>query len=220
MRLRGSAIQRTNGFEAAEFQTMNSRTPDANRNRVFDPAAYRVEEVLRDGHPVLIRAIRPDDKQRLAELHGRLSSEAIYYRFLGAKKRLTSAELAYLTELDFRRQAALVAILVANGSERIAGVGRYACEPGGPDDQADVAITVEDAEQGRGIGTLLLKHLMRVAGAEGVTKFDAHLLSENQKMMRLLERTGLVLQRVAEGGMCHLTVSTDARPTSFPGSPS
>jgi RimJ/RimL family protein N-acetyltransferase len=198
---------------------MNDRRLDAGRNHDFDPATYRFEDVLRDGHTVLIRAIRPDDKQRLAELHGRLSSEAIYYRFLGAKKRLTSGELVYLTELDFHRQAALVAILEAAGSQRIAGVGRYACEPGGPDDRAEVAITVEDAEQGRGIGTLLLKHLMRVARAEGITRFDAHLLSDNLKMIRLLERSGLVLHRMAEGGMCHLIVSTEATPSSFPASP-
>jgi len=199
---------------------MNDHAAHANRDRDLEPAAYRVEEALRDGHPIHIRAIKADDKQRLAELHGRLSSEAIYYRFLGAKKRLTSGELVYLTELDFHRQAALVAILQANGSERIAGVGRYACEPGGPDDRADVALTVEDAEQGRGIGTLLLKHLMRVARAMGVTRFDAHLLSDNVRMIRLLERTGLVLDRVATGGMCHLTVSTEAAASSFPDSSS
>lgn len=168
---------------------------------------YTVEEVLRDGTRLCIRAIRSDDKAALVELFGRLSRQAIYYRFLGAKKRLTSSELVYLTELDFHRKAALVASLDEDGRERIVGVGRYTCPPGGPDDQAEVALTVEDALQGRGIGTLLLKRLMQVAIAEGVRRFDAYLLADNHRMVDLLERTGRVIQRSVEGGVCHLVVS-------------
>ena len=171
---------------------------------------YSAHELLRDGEPVHIRAIRPDDKQALVDLFERLSSDSVYYRFLGAKKRLTRGELVYLTELDFRRQAALVATLFNEARRRIVGVGRYACVPDGPDDRAEIAITVEDAEQGRGIGTLLLKHLMRVASSEGVVRFDAYLLSDNARMIRLLEKTGLVMSRSAEAGLCHLVVSTAA----------
>ncbi len=168
---------------------------------------YVVDEMLRDGTRLHIRAIRPDDKAALLAFFGRLSREAIYYRFLGAKKRLTASELAYLTELDFHRKAALVASLDNDGEKRIVGVGRYTCPPGGPDDRAEVALTVEDALQGRGIGTLLLKHLMRVAAAEGVTRFDAYLFADNHRMVHLLEKTGRVTHRSVEGGLCHLAVS-------------
>ncbi len=168
---------------------------------------YTADEVLRDGTRLRIRAIRPDDKAALLGLFDRLSREAIYYRFLGAKKRLTPGELAQLTELDFHRKAALVACLDDDGRERLVAVGRYACPPGGPDDRAEVALTVEDAMQGRGIGTLLLDHLIQVAAAEGVRCFDAYLLADNHRMVHLLERTGRVTQRSAEGGLCHLVVS-------------
>ncbi len=168
---------------------------------------YTAEEVLGDDTRLRIRAIRPDDKAALVELFGRLSRKAIYYRFLGAKKRLTPSELVYLTELDFHRKAALVASIDGEGRERIVGVGRYTCPPGGPDDRAEVALTVEDALQGRGIGTLLLKHLMQVAIAEGICSFDAYLFADNHRMVHLLERTGRVTQRSVEGGICHLVVS-------------
>jgi GNAT superfamily N-acetyltransferase len=180
------------------------------------PRDYAVVEVLRDGQPIHIRAIRPDDKHALGELFERLSPDTIYYRFLGVKKRLTPDELIYLTELDFHRQAALVALFADDERRRIVGVGRYACAHDDPDGWADVAITVEDAEQNRGIGTLLLKHLMLVAVAEGIDHFDACLLSDNERMIRLLEKTGLVTSRSAQSGLCHLVVSTRATPTTFP----
>ncbi len=185
-----------------------------------DGHEYSAEERLRDGGRVTIRAIRPEDKPALVDLFGRLSADTIYYRFLGTKKRLTANELVYLTELDFHRQAALVAVLEDNGGPRIVGVGRYVSPPSWPEDRAEVALTVEDAEQGRGIGTQLLRHLMRVALAEGITVFDCFLFSENARMIELLERTGLVISRAAEGGLCHLAVSTRAGPSSFPSPPS
>ncbi len=66
---------------------------------------------------------------------------------------------------------------------------------------------MEDALQGHGIGTLLLEHLMQVAIAEGVCRFDAHLFADNQRLIHLLERTGRVTERSVEGGTCHLVVS-------------
>ncbi len=177
---------------------------------------YAAAEVLRDGEQLHIRAIRPDDKRGLIELFGRLSPETVYYRFHGVKKSLSPQELVYLTELDFHRQAALLAILARDGSDQIVGVGRYACTPGGPDERAEVALTIEDAHQGRGIGSLLLKHLMRVAHAEGVREFDAFVLSENTRMLQLFERTGLVVRRSAGAGACHLVMTTAASDSAFP----
>jgi RimJ/RimL family protein N-acetyltransferase len=186
----------------------------------MEPSSYVAFERTRDGRPVRLRALRPTDKQALLDLFERLSSDTIYYRFLGVKTRLTRQELVYLTELDFHRKAALVAVLARDGGERIVGVARYACPPHGPLDRAEIALTVEDAEQGRGIGTLLLDHLMRVARAEGIRLFDAYLLSDNVRTIRLLERSGLVVGKSAECGLCHLVVSTAADsspPSDSPG---
>jgi len=188
----------------------------ANLTETMEARKYEADERLRDGGRLHVRAIRPDDKTSLVELFERLSPDTIYYRFLRAKKRLSADELVYLTEVDFHRQAALAASLSDGGSQRIVGVGRYACAPDGPDDRAEIAITIEDAEQGRGIGTLLLKHLMRVARNEGIAEFEANLLSDNTRMIRLLEKTGLVLARSAKAGLCQLRVSTAATHCSFP----
>ena len=174
----------------------------------MDASRYSVREVLRDGDSVHIRAIRPDDKQALVDLFSRLSPETIYHRFLGAKKRLTRNELVYLTELDFHRRAALVAVLAREGVERIVGVGRYASAGDSPADRAEVAITVEDAEQRRGIGALLLRHLRLVANAEGIRLFDVYLVSDNRAPIALFEGSGHIVHRSAEAGTCHFVIAT------------
>ena len=171
---------------------------------------YSVDVRLRDGTPMRIRAIRPDDKHLLVDLFRRLSPATIYYRFHGAKRRLTSQELVYLTELDFHRQAGLAGVLRIAGEDRIVGVARYAAGPEDPTDRADMAVTVEDAHQGRGIGRLLLEHLARLARAEGMSRLDAYVLPDNDRTIRLFERSRRILSRSVERGACHLVLSTAA----------
>lgn len=169
---------------------------------------YCADVSIRDGASLRIRAIRPGDKQALSDMFGRLSAGTIYHRFLGAKKELTEDELVYLTELDFHKSAALVGVLTDEPGQPVVGVARYACDPQGPDDQAELAVTVEDGQQGRGIGTLLLGHLIGLARKEGIGELIANLLSGNERMIRLLEKTGRVTARSASGGQCLLILST------------
>lgn len=181
----------------------------------MDPKYYHSNVALRDGGRVTIRAIRPDDKDALVELFDRLSPEAIYYRFHGAKKRLSSKELAYLTELDFHRQAALVAVLRDGERTRVVGVARYAVAPDGPARRAEIALTVEDALQGRGIGSLLFLHLTEIAREQGIDELEAYVLSGNVGMIRLLERSGRVLRRHGGSGSSHLVLTTAAAAPSL-----
>jgi len=180
----------------------------------MDARDYHIHETLADGARLTIRAIRPDDKSALVALFDRLSPESVYYRFHGAKKRLSRKELAYLTELDFHRQAALLALLSEGDEEYVAGVARYAVAPASPLDRAEMAITVADAEQGRGIGSLLLDHLVRVARTQDIRELEAYVLAENRPMIRLLERSGRLVARRAGGGVCHLILTTASEPTA------
>src|SRR5690242_9932938 len=130
-------------------------------NPEFTPRDYAVDEILRDGGSIRIRAIRPDDKVRLFEHFSGLSPQSRYQRFFGGKRTLTRDELARLTELDFDTHVGLVATLHDGREERFIGVGRY-FRTGDPA-RAEVAFAVLDEHQGRGIGTLLLEHLRRIA---------------------------------------------------------
>jgi hypothetical protein len=93
--------------------------------------------VLRDGGRILIRAIRPNDKQRLQEHFARLSQRSIYQRFFGFKRALTDQDLRNFTELDFIDHAGLAATIGAGDDERIVGVGSYMRS--GRRDSAEVA---------------------------------------------------------------------------------
>src|SRR4051794_20841637 len=98
-----------------------------------------------------VRPIRPDDKDALADLFERLGERSRRRRFMSPKARLSARELAYFTEVDHLRHAALVAV---GADGRLAGVARYACAPG-ESREAEVAMAVADACQAQGLGTEL-----------------------------------------------------------------
>lgn len=176
---------------------------------------YAATGLLRDGTSVLIRAIRPTDRELLARHFAGLSPETVYYRFFRAKKRLTEEELTQLTDLDFVHKAALLVTERRDGeSERIIGVGRYAVTnvAEGPPWRAEVAFTVSDAWQGRGVGSLLLDHLVRIARANGIAEFEADVLGSNNRMLRVFEKSGFRVTRALAGGVFHVSFPTEASP--------
>jgi acetyl coenzyme A synthetase (ADP forming)-like protein len=169
---------------------------------------YAVDELLRDGGSIHLRAIRPDDRERLVEHFHRLSARSVYFRFFGAKRRLTEEELERFTRLDFVDRVALVATLRERGEERIIGVGRYTVLPHDRR-SAEVAFAVADEHQGRGIGTVLLEHLLRIARLSGIAEFQADVLGENNLMLQVFSGSGLVVTRSIEAGVFHLSFPTE-----------
>src|SRR5271154_1834679 len=92
-----------------------------------DAGKYFADATMLDGAAVRIRAIRPDDKERLHDHFKGLSEQSVYFRFMGFKRDLSPQDLQRLTELDFKSHGGLVAELTENGRERIIGGGRYIC---------------------------------------------------------------------------------------------
>ena len=107
-----------------------------------------------------VRPIRPDDRDRLVAFHSRLSERTVYLRYFAPHPTLSERDLDRFTHVDHGDRVALVAQLGAD----LIGVGRYDRIDGGTDD-AEVAFVVDDAHQGRGIGSVLLEHL--AAGRPG-----------------------------------------------------
>ncbi len=154
---------------------------------------------LRSGHRVLLRALRPDDGPGLAEAFEQLSETSRYRRFFTTKPHLSEQSLAYFTDVDHHDHEALVA--VAPGSGQLVGVARFIRNPHQPD-QAEVAVTVIDSWQRRGLGTALLRELAQRATEEGIRHFTAEILAENRPMLTLARRLGH-----AETTNCGSTVS-------------
>jgi GNAT superfamily N-acetyltransferase len=171
---------------------------------------YSAQTILRDGTRISIRAIRSDDKERLAAHFDRLSSESRYRRFFGFRKTPTPDELSRFTEPDFVSHVALVATIEQGaGLQGIVGDGRYVV---GPDrlQTAELALSVVDAYQRRGIGTLLLEHLIPLARQAGVRRLEAEVLASNPRALRFLIRRGFK-PRATCGGVCELSLSIEDR---------
>ncbi len=147
--------------------------------------AYVYDATTKDGRTIHIRPIEPGDSDRMLQLWDRLSPETIRLRFF-APTRMTAARVRYFTELDFDRRVALI----AERGERIVGVARFDRDPDDPG-CAEFAVVVEDAEQGHGIGTSLLRALVEPARELGVTEFYGEVLSENRRMLSVLRDAGL-----------------------------
>lgn len=145
--------------------------------------------VLRDGSRVRLRQGHSSDKELLLRGFARLSPESRYRRFLATRLELSEAMVRYLTEIDHHDHEALAALDGKTG-EGI-GVARYVRNPQRPD-VAEVAVTVIDDWQGKGLGTLLLEVLGARARAEGIRSFSALMLASNQQMMDVLEALGPV----------------------------
>ncbi len=172
------------------------------------PAHWEADGVAADGGAFHLRPIRPDDGDRLRRLHARLSDRTRYLRFFGAYPAIPDRDLHRLTHVDHVDRVALVAEL---GGEIIA-VGRY--ERVGTGDEAEVAFVVEDAHQGRGIGTVLLEHLAAAARERGIRRFVADVLAENSRMIRVFLDAGYQTDRTLADGVVRLTFPIEPTETS------
>jgi RimJ/RimL family protein N-acetyltransferase len=142
----------------------------------------------------VIRPIRPQDKQMLAEGLRRLSPESVQRRFLTPKRSFSRTELRYLTEVDGRDHLALVVESPRDPVHRLIAVGRFVRLHDDPD-AAEVAITVADDWQGRGLGSLLGWHLAHGARVRGISRFTATMAADNRPAHRLMAKLTDHLER-------------------------
>lgn len=160
-----------------------------------------MSEVLGSG--VRVGVIGPGDKEALAEAFGRLSPESRYMRFFSPRARLSQSDLKYLTEVDHYDHEALVA---RDDGGAIVAVARYVRTD--PPEQAEVAVVVGDAWQGRGIASGLLARLVGRARLAGITHFQALILGENAGAIELFSELGesAPRRRTVSGGHVELLI--------------
>jgi RimJ/RimL family protein N-acetyltransferase len=162
---------------------------------------YSAVETLRNGERIEIRALRPQDRDDLIAAVNRTSSESLYRRFFAVRRHFSETEESFYLNIDFVSHVALVALAEENGRQSIVGGGRYVVsEPG----QAEVAFTVVDKYQGRGLGAALLRHLAVIARQAGLRELVAHVLPDNRAMLKVFEKSGLKYNAKREAGSVYV----------------
>jgi ribosomal protein S18 acetylase RimI-like enzyme len=152
-----------------------------------EATAYAAHELLSDGSPIQIRALRQQDEADMLAAIGQTSAQSLQRRFFVMKRHFSDKERAFFMDIDFRDHVAIVALADEAGHKAIVGSGRYIVfEPG----RAEMAFVVIDAWQGRGVGSILMRHLIKIAGDAGLKELTAEVLPENKAMIKVFGKFG------------------------------
>ena len=177
--------------------------PDSAKSRAAEISSYSKFDTLRDGRRLEVRALRTEDRVGMLEFVGRMSEQSRYYRFFTPKSTFTEREIAYFMNVDFVNHVALVAVLEEGGQPVIVGGGRYiVSQPG----TAELAFAVDDAHQGRGIASALIRHLAAIARAAGLDGLHAEVLDANAPMLKVFGKSGLAMSTERRQGVVHVAL--------------
>ena len=145
-------------------------------------------EKLNDGSRVLIRPIRPEDRERESDLIKRLSPQARYFRFLGMMREASPTMLDQLMNVDYGNTMAFVALAHENGVLREVGVSRYGASSDAQ--RCECAITVADDWHQRGLAVILMRHLIDMARRKGFRQMFSIDAADNAPMHELAHYLG------------------------------
>ena len=165
--------------------------------------------VLRDGSTVRVRTLRPEDEHSLLKLFESLSEESRWFRFFSPAKGSALAAEAH-REANLDHTFGLVA--VSGAEERVVGHAFYA---GLEEHRAEVAFTIANDFQGRGLGTILLCQLAEVAVTNDIEVFEAEVVASNHAMLRVFRESGFPIEVSAAAGQLHVTFPTAFTPAAI-----
>lgn len=158
------------------------------------PYGYILSIELKNGLPVILRPILPEDAPLLTSFHKELSENSVrqrYFEFLSLNSRVAHDRLIRICFNDYNKEWAIVAEIEKEKGKEIIGVGRLIRIPGTP--HAQFKLLIQDAYHQLGLGTQLIKHLLKIAKEENILEVHGHILSENKTMLNLCQKLGFNL---------------------------
>ncbi|PHK97025.1 GNAT family N-acetyltransferase [Pseudoroseomonas rhizosphaerae] len=166
------------------------------------PAELARPWTTRDGRPLLVRPIRPEDAAAHAEAFRHLAPEDVRWRFFSQIKELPAAQIARMTQIDYDREMAFVAVdSSGEGPPRTVGVARLIREPGGaPGDPAvgEFAVVTLQGWKGQGLARHLMERLIEWGRAQGLERMVGQVLADNKPMLGFMRSLGFTLRRAPE----------------------
>lgn len=170
------------------------------------PAELVRTRYLFDGNPVTIRPIRREDAPMEQDFVKHLSADSRYKRFMSTLQELSPGKLKYLTEIDYVRHLALVAVVQQDGRELEIGVARYVANPAG--NSCEFAVAIDDAWQGSGVAGILMLTLIDAAKVRCMASMEGIILASNDKMLKFARQLGFALHRDPDDPGIFLAVRT------------
>ena len=176
-----------------------------------DARKHYLEDTLRDGRSIVIRAVNADDRDRIRTAFSELERQTIYTRYFSHKEMLSESELDEVTEPDFDSMVVLVATLLENGEETVIAGARYMVYEGTDGLRvAEVAFTVEEDYQGHGLASRLLAELAYIARAKDIVRFEAEVMPGNTAMLKVFEKSGMPMTLSRGDGYVHVELALDS----------
>ncbi|MGO9018565.1 MAG: GNAT family N-acetyltransferase [Syntrophobacteraceae bacterium] len=172
------------------------------------PNQYESDWLLKDGTPVLIRPIKPEDEALVLDLLENCSEQTIYFRYFGVSKSWPHQSLIRFTQNDYDREIGIAAIGLPPGPTVMMGVGRLVMTP--ERDAAEFAVIIADRWQRAGLGMKLLERVIEIARENGVRTLSGDVLAENRPMLGLVKKLGFRLLR-PESGTCRVEMDLAPR---------
>lgn len=165
------------------------------------PIQYVSDWTMKNGTPIKIRPIRPEDEPLVVKFHENLSEESIYSRYFHLMKlqtRVAHERLSRICFIDYDRELALVADYKdpATGEHHLLGFGRLSKLHGR--DEAEFSMLIGDRFQCKGLGTEFLRRLIQIAKDEKLQYITAEILSENRAMQHVCQKLGFRLEPTSE----------------------
>ncbi len=160
------------------------------------PRKYIEEWELDDGREVTLRPIKPEDEPLEFDLFETFSPETWRYRFFGPMKEVTHEDMVRYTNIDYRREMAIIGELEEDGEKKMIGVGRLIIDPAG--DSGEFAVVVGDPWQGEGLGEKLIDSIIGVAEDKGLQEIWGTMLKNNVRMIDLCKKLGFEKEEASD----------------------
>jgi len=181
------------------------------------PSQYEWTVTLKDKQQVFMRPIKPADEPMMKEMFYSFSERTRYLRFHGPMKSFPHARLQVFCNVDYDQEMTLICVVGQPGEEDVVALGCYIHDQGS--NTAEVAFSVRDDWQNKGLGSHLFKKLVDIGRERGINTFHAEVLTENLPMLNVFHHSGCTVATQAEGGVVHVTIQLNPQPTKPPAKP-
>lgn len=168
------------------------------------PVQYESNLTLKNGRVISLRPIKPTDGPLVIDLFKNLSSNSIYLRFLRPLHSISEELLYQLTHVNYNTEFALVGLINEDGKDAIVAIARYAYSP--EDDNTELAVTVRDDWQRRGLGKSLLEKTVEIGKAHGIFRYMAMIAPHNKIIMNTLIGLGYKVNYSMKSGIFHVEI--------------